>query len=206
MSLVSGLAVALCPAQATRMAAEGPTVAAVAGRRVDAPGAPARFPAGAVPVVAAAVKAFLAGHGVVAVVASAACGADIVALEAALELGIRTRIVLPFERGRFRRTSVEDRGIEWGSRYQAVIERADGQGDLVVLDDAKGSDDDAYARANARILAETLDLAHLSHARCIALAIWDEKPRSGTDATRDFLEAAKGQGMIPFSIRTDAVP
>lgn len=182
-----------------------PTVAAVAGRRVDAPDSPAqRFPAQAVPRVAEAVRRFLADHHVVAVVASAACGADIVALEAASDLGIRTRVVLPFDAERFLRTSVADRGEEWGDRYRAVLQRADARGDLVVLEEASGTDDAAYARATKRILSETQALAGSNRARAIALAIWDENPRSGTDATRDFIDFARGQKMTTFSIATNA--
>jgi hypothetical protein len=182
-----------------------PTVAAVAGRRVDAPDSAApRFPAQAVPRVAEAVKKLLAEHHVVAVVASAACGADIVALEAASDLGIRTRIVLPFDAERFLRTSVADRGEEWGDRYRAVLQRATARGDVVVIEEGPGTDDQAYARATERILSETQALARSNGARAIALAIWDEKPRSGTDATRDFIDSARRQEMATFSIATDA--
>jgi hypothetical protein len=185
------------------MPPEPRTVVAVAGRRVDQPDAPSpRFPPGAVPAVADSVRAFLVEHGATGLVASAACGADIVALEAAAALGLRACIVLPFDRVRFRRTSVEDRGVSWGPRYEAVLRYADATGGVVVLGDAPGTDNDAYARANERIFVEALGLARSAHATPIALAIWDANPRATTDATRDFLEGAKRNGMATFSIST----
>src|SRR5664279_2133900 len=91
-------------------------VAAVAGRRVDAPDArEVRFPANAELMVRNDIQRLLVEYGIGTLVSSAACGADIVALEVAVELGLRLVIVLPFERHRFRATSVTDRGEAWGA-------------------------------------------------------------------------------------------
>lgn len=58
------------------------TVAAIAGRRIDAPGTkPARFPISAVASVKSAVKRLLEARGTRVAVAAAACGADILALK-----------------------------------------------------------------------------------------------------------------------------
>jgi hypothetical protein len=187
------------------MTSKGRVVVAVAGRRVDAPGSvPERFPASAMIAVKCSVKTFLDDHGGVAVVASAACGADILALEAASELGIRTRVILPFARDRFGGTSVEGRGegCGWGDRFATLIDGAEVREDVVVLPYAEGSDDDAYARATARIVAEAVDLARALRAEVIALAIWDERPRHGRDATKDFVDTAKRWGIETFSIPT----
>jgi len=97
----------------------GPIIAVAAGRRIDSPGAiPSRFPVWAIPRVEAELRLVLRDRAVTTVVSSAACGADILVLEAAAELTIRTRIVLPFSRERFRHTSVVDRGLEWGARFE----------------------------------------------------------------------------------------
>src|SRR5687768_3128608 len=83
------------------------SVVAIAGRRIDAPGEKEpRFPERDAATVREGVKRLLKEQKVDTVVASAACGADIVALEAALELGLELRVILPFEPARFRETSV----------------------------------------------------------------------------------------------------
>ena len=62
--------------------------AALAGRRVDTPHAQvARFPLSRVPAVRAAIKDALLQHQVGELVSSAACGADLLALSVAEELG-----------------------------------------------------------------------------------------------------------------------
>lgn len=179
------------------------TVAAVAGRRIDAPDADEpRFPESAVPRVASEVTTFFANHGLRTVVASAACGADLVALEAAAKLGIRTVIVLPFDRVRFRNTSVVDRGAAWGPRYDAAVARADQHGAVITLDGGEGSDDDAYATATARIIEEATRLARADSGSAVAVAIWDNRPRTTTDATRDFVEQARVAGMSTVTVAT----
>lgn len=180
------------------------TVAAVAGRRIDAPDTDEpRFPEAAVSRVASEVTTFFANRGIRTVVASAACGADLVALEAAAKLGIRTIIVLPFDRVRFRNTSVVDRGASWGPRYDAALARAEQHGAVIVLDASDGDDDDdAYARATARIIDEARARANADSSSAVAVAIWDNRPRSSTDATRDFVEQARAAGMSTVSIDT----
>jgi hypothetical protein len=180
-------------------------VAVVAGRRIDAPEATEhRFPVSAVSNTKSAVKRLLASSGVRVVVASAACGADLLALEAAAGLGIRTRILLPFERERFRATSVVDRGEDWGELYDSLLDQAEARGDVIVLEDEKGDDDAAYARATRRIIEEALGLARESGSATLAIAIWDEIPRAHGDATKDFVERATAAGMSVTSIRTVA--
>jgi hypothetical protein len=178
-------------------------VAAVAGRRIDAPNAPeSAFPERFVPRVSAEIARLLAARSIGKVVASAACGADILALEAALELGARIRIVLPFERERFRETSVVDRGGDWGARYDRVLDAAQAQGDVVTLEPAEGGDDAAYGRATARIIEEAQRLARESKGAALAIAIWNEKPRASADATQDFLTLAARAGMETLAVPT----
>ncbi len=81
-----------------------PTVVAFAGRRIDTGGAKAaRFPFANVCAVRAAIGASLEGIAPSLLIASAACGADLIALEAAANRHIRMRIVLPFLPARFSR-------------------------------------------------------------------------------------------------------
>ena len=133
-----------------------PPVVALAGRRVDPPEADSpRFPPENIGLVRERLHSFLQDRRAAALVCSAACGADLVALEAAGVLGLRRRVVLPFSPGRFRETSVVDRPENWGPLYDRVIEAVTRAGDLVLLEDA-GEGGAAYAAANERILDEAL--------------------------------------------------
>jgi len=111
--------------------ASGGTVVALAGRRIDAPGAdPPRFPPERVPAVRQRLVDMLAAERAAVLVCSAACGADLVALEAAERLGLRRRIVLPFAAERFRTTSVTDRPGDWGPLFDRMIAAAGAAGEM----------------------------------------------------------------------------
>lgn len=166
-------------------------VVALAGRRVDAPGTePPRFPPGNVPLVRQRLADLLARERAAALVCSAACGADLVALAEAERLGLRRRVVLPFAPERFRETSVVDRPGDWGPAFDRVVAAAGAAGDLVVLDAGEG--DAAYAAANAAIVREAQALAQAGGAahRLVAVVVWEGAARSGTDATAGFRDLA----------------
>ena len=137
-------------------------------------------------------------------VASAACGADLVALEAAEQLGIRRRIVLPFGPERFRSTSVTDRPGDWGPTFDRLIATAEATGDLVVLDSTDG-DDAAYAAANEIIAREAEAMARAGPGtprRLVAVIVWEGAARSGTDATGNFHDLAAKAGFEGRTVLT----
>ena len=179
------------------------TVVALAGRRVDTPNAqPPRFPLENVPVVRMRLAELFSGEGAVALVCSAAGGADFVAIEEAERLGLRTRIVLPFAAERFRRTSVIDRPGEWELAFDRLVAAADAAGDLVVLDADGGNA--AYATANEAIVweAQFLSRAHGVEHRLVAVVAWEGAARSGSDATHDFRELATQAGFEQIYVPT----
>src|SRR5690349_3650476 len=97
-------------------------VIALAGRRVDPPGAdPRRFPLENVETVSKRIGQLFAERNAAALVSAAACGADLLALEVAKSRHMRRRVVLPFSRDVFRRTSVVDRPGDWGDRYDRAL-------------------------------------------------------------------------------------
>lgn len=124
-----------------------------------------------------------------ALVCSAACGADLLGLEAASELGVRRRIVLPFAAERFRETSVLDRPGTWGELYDHVIAEASAKGELVELREI-GGDDDAYAAASESILDHAIRLAG-TPSQVIAVLIWEGKSRGKDDLTLRFADSAR---------------
>src|SRR5947209_4010396 len=122
-------------------------IVALAGRRIDAPDAETpRFPLRSVGSVRDRLRQVLKDR--VALVCSAACGADLLALEQASLLRIRRKVILPFAREDFRNTSVVDRPGDWGPLFDRLLAEVEKVGDLVVLP-GKPDDDQAYANANA---------------------------------------------------------
>ncbi len=110
-------------------------VVALAGRRIDLPDAQVpRFPLENVQEVGRRISEVFYKMHAVALVCSAACGADLVALEQAKQLGLRRRIVLPFGPEQFRETSVVDRPGGWGPVYDQQVAATAAAGDLLVLD------------------------------------------------------------------------
>lgn len=100
-------------------------VTAFAGHMIDAANrASPRFPSSLVPAVRAALRNELARMHEPVVYTSAACGADLLFIDAALERGAEVNIVLPFDRDDFVRTSVAVGGDGWVQRFDAALARA----------------------------------------------------------------------------------
>jgi hypothetical protein len=182
------------------------SIIALAGRRIDVPGTtPPRFPLSQVEEVRSRLAGAFARLHAVGLVCSGACGADLVALEAAEQLGMRRRIVLPFAPERFRKSSVVDRPGDWGRVYDRQIAAAAKSDGLVVLD-LGGEDDRAYAAANEAIIRETLRLARTAEQarsyRLVALLVWEGIRRQGSDATAAFGELAQKAGFEVITIPT----
>ena len=178
------------------------TVAALAGRRIDAPGAEPRFPPGNLARVRERIAAVLREHRVTALVASAACGADLAGLEAAAVLGLRRRIVLPFPVAEFRAKSVTDRPGDWGPPFDRLVAEAQASGDLVVIDPVGGDDDAAYLAASEAIIGQAEELAEQYGAGRIAIAVWEGEPRAGNDLTDAFRGLAAQAGFAPVTVLT----
>lgn len=172
-------------------------IAALAGRRIDAPDAPTpRFPAARIDAVQRAIRARLEHDGVRVLVCAAACGADLLALSAAEELQIARHIVLPYAIERFRAGSVTDRPstYPWGESYDRFIAQAQAEGALTLL--GLDPDDPAvYEKTNFGILEEALMIAAQRHDSAEALVVWDARLRREGDITEHFAHAAQARGM-----------
>lgn len=174
---------------------------AAAGRRVDAPDADAeRFPLRNRARVHAAIASALAASDASVLISSAACGADLLALDAAGSLGIRRRVILPFGPDRFRASSVTDRPGDWGPLFDTIVADAAARGDLVVLGTDDG--DGAYVLANHAILAEGDALAAAHPAARVALVAWEGASRGAGDLTDQFRAEALSRGWAVEDIAT----
>lgn len=178
------------------------SVVALSGRRIDAPGEPPAFPLARRDAVATAIRARLIGADARLLVCSAACGADLLALDAAAALNIRRRVILPFPALVFRQTSVTDRPGDWGPLFDCICEEAARAGDLVILErrsDVAG----AYAETARAILAEgdALRIPSGLDAR-LALVVWEGPRARGADVTHEFLDEARRRHWPSAEIST----
>ena len=185
-------------------------IIALAGRRIDAPDTTTpRFPLENAEAVRERIYAFLVDSKATTLVCSAACGADLLALDAAGELNIPRHIVLPFEQDRFRTASVTDRPGEWGALFDRIIGEVQVAGNLVVLSD-EGANDEIFATTNEVILDEALTLARQaphdkgeqSARSVLAVVVWDGQPRGEGDLTVDFADEARARGLPVIEIAT----
>lgn len=176
-------------------------IVAAAGRRIDPLDATvARFPSSAIHETRRRIDDTLVRHGAIALVTSAACGADLLALSSAADLRLRRRVVLPFAPELFRQTSVTDRPGEWGPVFDEALLQLQAAGDVLILDGS--ADDDGYAAAGEAILGEAERLAGESGDRPVAMVIWDGRPRPGVDLTAQFRESARRRGFEIVDVLT----
>jgi hypothetical protein len=181
-------------------------ILALAGRRVDAPDAAVvRFPLENAVSVKTQISGLLGATQATSLVCSAACGSDLLALEAAHELGLDCQIILPFAKERFRATSVVDRPGTWGALFDKFIERAERAGKLAVLN-LQESNDASYLAVNEAILTHARALAHSQAQPIEAALVWDGKSRDGMDITAAFASSAKSLGIPVREISTLPAP
>ena len=162
---------------------------------------PPRFPAANADLVRQRLRSVFDTLRPEALVSSAACGADLLALDVAGALGIRRRIVLPFEPERFRHTSVVDRAGQWGSLYDRIIEEVGTSGDLVVWQ-GQAEGDDVYAAITSVLLEEAAELARHSDGSVTAVLVWDGQRRGSDDLSFAFGKEARRRGFRIVEVST----
>ncbi len=177
-----------------------PPVALFTGHMVDPPErANPRFPPSLVPAVRDALRQRLSAMAPLAAYGSAACGADLLCLEVARELGCETHVVLPFPAAEFRRTSVDFAGGDWGERFEDALARADS---VTVASDhhARGSAA-TFDYANliltgmGRLRAQSLD------APIAAVAVWDPSDPGRAGGSASIVPLWKQAGIAVDAVR-----
>ncbi|MDH4030063.1 MAG: TRAFs-binding domain-containing protein [Chromatiales bacterium] len=172
-----------------------PPVLIYTGHMIDGPGrATPRFPSDAEAAVRELIRDRMAGIRPVAAYGSAACGTDILCLEAALEAGAEIHIVLPFPPAEFRRVSVDlVPGSDWGARFERLIEVADS---LTVASDhhASGSTS-TFEYANLLLTGSGRLRADVLGTSVVGLAIWDGHPGDGGGGTASAVQLWREQSI-----------
>ncbi len=180
-------------------------IIALAGRRIDAHAtAVPRFPLAKSSDVYKEVLALLQEQSTTAFVSSAACGADLLALQAAGQLGIERHIILPFSPERFRTRSVCDRPGAWGALFDQIIRDVEVAGHLELLNEDK-EDLATFLHTNRVILNRAQTLARgdaLPPLGVLAVIVWEGQSRGDDDMTADFAHEASARGLPVREIST----
>ena len=176
-------------------------IIALAGRRVDRPDAnQKRFPPENTERVQRQISDFLKSAEAATLVCAAACGSDLLALEAAGALGIRRRVVLPYDRETFKQSSVADCPGDWGERYDRVIAEIADSGDLVEYDYEK--EEETYFATNHDILDQAEELAEETGQPLAVLVVWNGESRGEDDVTGHFLDEARQRELKVSEVNT----
>jgi len=188
------------------------TVIALSGRRIDAEDAKvARFPLARVDAVRQKLRRLFERLHADAIVASGACGADLLALEVAGEQQMARQMVLPFARERFKTISVTDRPGDWGAIFEDItkIMRQDKTRKMLkVLPGSKDQTRD-FARTNGWILkqaqaqAAAQTVAAHSDPSVVAVVVWDGQSRGPDDMTAAFADDARQRNIPVYEVLTN---
>jgi class 3 adenylate cyclase len=139
-----------------------------------------RFPIALEGAMAAAVREKIAILRPVAAYGSAACGSDILCLEAMREVGGETHIVLPFPAQDFHSVSVDFASGGWGERFERALAAADS---VTVTSDHRARGSSAtFEYANLVLTGMARLRAQALQTDLQGLAIWDGRPSGGAGA------------------------
>ena len=172
-----------------------PPVALFVGHMIDRPGRPwPRFPAGLEPVIAQAIREKMKIGEVAIGYSSAACGSDILFLEAVLDAGSEIVLVLPYEREQFILDSVDlVPGSRWRGRFERVMECAT----RVVTASTHRLDIGgvSYDYSNQLLLGLARIHASALETGLAPLAVWDGSPGDSPGGTANAVERWREIGL-----------
>ena len=174
-----------------------PRVVVFAGHMIDQPGRQTpRFPDYLAPVVyekiADTLERLDAGIGF----ASAACGSDILFLEAMLKRAGEINIILPHFKEDFIKTSVSlIPGSDWGHRFEAVLEQAS----QVIIASENRASGNAMVYEYANLLLDGLAIlrAKMLDTELIPLVVWDGGAGDGPGGTSSLVQHWRSHGLEP---------
>ena len=171
-----------------------PPILMYTGHMIDLPGrAERRFPIGLAAAAAASVRERLVRVKPMAIYGSAACGTDILCLEAMREIGGETHIVLPFPPAEFHRVSVDFAPGGWRERFEHVLAAADS---VTITSDHRARGSSAtFEYANLVLTGMARLRASGLKTGLRGLTIWDEKPARGAGGAASLVDIWRGQGI-----------
>jgi class 3 adenylate cyclase len=179
-----------------------PVVVVFTGHLIDAPDRPIeRFAASSEHAVSELIRRYVAEVRAKVGFSSAACGADILFLEAMLELGGEINIVLPSDTDSFVQQSVLPGGNHrWVERFQRVMKAA-----KQVIHASQHTATEVYlAYANVLMFGLAKSRARGIDGRVRALAVWDGLPGAG-GGTASAIERWRSCGQSVHAIDPKAL-
>jgi len=182
-----------------------PKVVVFAGLMIDQPNRPApRFPESLEKAVYREIVSQLQKMDAGISYSSAACGSDILFLEAMLERKGEITVVLPHEKEAFKRDCVDTvPGADWGERFEKVLKQA--AHTITANDNSTMGSSVGYEYAN--LLQDGLAVLQglLLETDVCALAVWDRRPGDGIGGTFSLVEHWQLTGRRPEIIDTNAL-
>jgi class 3 adenylate cyclase/tetratricopeptide (TPR) repeat protein len=174
-----------------------PAVVVFAGHMIDQPGRPRRrFPGYLAEQVSQKIAETLDRLDAKIGFASAACGSDILFLEAMLEREGEINIILPYKIEEFIKTSVTiSPGADWGSRFEAVLARAT----RVIIASENRASGNAMVYEYANLLLDGLAMlrAKMLDTELIPLVVWDGGVGDGPGGTSSQIHHWRSHGLEP---------
>jgi class 3 adenylate cyclase len=152
--------------------------------------------------VAAAIRERLQAMRPFAAYGSAACGSDILCLEAMRELGGETHIVLPFPAADFHRISVDFGAGGWAERFERVL--ADATSVTITSDHRAHGSTATFEYANLVLTGKARLRARALGTDLSGLAVWDGKPSTRAAGAASLVQLWRSQRIdfeeVPVSV------
>lgn len=171
-----------------------PRIVTFAGHMIDAPGRkPPRFPAELESTIREAIDNKLEEYGPIIGYSSAACGSDILFLEAAQARDYDTFIFLPYERCHFAKDSVEIAGGNWGERYETVLQKAR---EVITVSPHQRISWGSVTYDYCNIILNGLAAVHAQRLECEIkrLCVWNKECGDGPGGTSTIVERWRQSG------------
>ncbi|MFQ5793680.1 MAG: RyR domain-containing protein [Candidatus Bipolaricaulia bacterium] len=174
-----------------------PRIVVFAGHMIDQPGRPRpRFPQSLEKLVRQEIAARLKKLDARIGYASAACGSDILFLEAMLRQKGEIHVVLPFPKDEFQTASVDIiPGANWGRRFRRVLKQV---ARVMVASEHRASGS-AVAYEYSNLMQDGLAAlrAQMLDTEVIPLVVWDGRPGDGPGGTTSLVEHWRSQDREP---------
>lgn len=182
-----------------------PRVVMFSGHMIDAPGrSPPRFPPLLESAVYESLLAWLRERGGLIGISSAACGGDLLFLEAIKALGGETHVVLPYPEDEFVADSVAVAAAgDWTARFQAVLASSR----VVYASSSRPLHGGvAYEYANHLVHGLGRVRANELETELVALAVWDGSAGDGAGGTATAVRHWLDHAVPVHRVEVEAVP
>lgn len=177
-----------------------PAVGVFAGHMIDRPGRPSpRFRPEDEEAAGREIRALVDELDLRVGYAAAACGGDLLFLEAMLDRGAEIHVVLPLLPEAFRPECVDFRP-GWGERFDRVLARAK---EVVVASDRREASQAHYVYAMELMHGLAAMRADQLETSLVGMALWDGRVGDGPGGTADFVVRCLERGQRVEILRPD---